>query len=120
MHNRQRGLTLIETLVALAILSAVVLSAYAMIAQSVRFAAVEQDRLIAGIVADNRAAETLLRSAPPELGELETSVEAAGRRWLVRQVVTEANEELLRVEISVTRAGDAQLLARIDTLRARQ
>lgn len=120
MRSRQRGLTLVETLVALAILSAVVISAYAMIAQSVRFASVEQDRLIAGIVADNHAAEALLRLAPPDLGERESSVAAAGRQWLVREVVTEASDELLRIEVTVAPGEDGQILARIDTLRAKQ
>ncbi len=120
MHSRQHGLTLVETLVALAILSAVVISAYAMIAQSARFAAAERDRLIGGIVADNHAAAALLRLAPPDLGEEEITVDAGGRQWTVRQVVVEANNDLLRIEISVTRAGDAQLIARIGTLRAKQ
>lgn len=113
----QEGLTLIETLVALAILAGVVLAAYAMVAQSARFAALEQERLIAGIIADNRAAEMLLRAAPPDQGEEATEVEAAGRRWMAKSLVTEAGEDLLRVEISVTRAGDEQVLARVDTLR---
>ena len=113
----QKGLTLIETLVALAILAGVVLAAYAMVAQSARFAALEQERLIAGIIADNRTAEMLLRAAPPDQGEEETEVEAAGRKWIAESLVTEAGEDLLRVEISVTREGDDQVLARVDTLR---
>lgn len=116
-RRAQKGLTLIETLVALAILAGVVLAAYAMVAQSSRFAALEQERLIASIIADNRAAEMLLRAAPPDQGEEAIDVEAAGRKWVAKSLVTEAGEDLLRVEISVTRAGDEQALARVDTLR---
>lgn len=107
-------MTLVETLVALAILAGVVLAAYSMTAQSVRFAAIEQERLIAGIVADNRTTETLLAAAPPSEGEELSEVEAAGRAWEVKRVVTDAGEDMLRIEISVMRAGDAQVLARVE------
>ncbi len=110
-------MTLVETLVALSILAGVVLAAYAMVAQSARFAAVEQERLIAGIIADNETAQMLLKAAPPDQGEEETEIEAAGRKWKARRVVTEAGDDLLRVVITVSRANDDQTLARVDTLR---
>lgn len=116
--RRQRGMTLVETLVALAILAGVVLAAYAMTAQSARFTALEQERLVAGVIADNQTTEMLLHTTPPGEGEEETEIGAAGRVWIARRVVTEAGEKLLRIEISVRRAGDAQTLARVDTLRA--
>jgi general secretion pathway protein I len=115
---RQSGMTLIETLVALVILAGVAIAAYAMVAQSTRFAAAEQERLIAGIVADNEATEALIRPAPPDQGEETSLVEVAGRKWSVKRAVTEAGEGLLRIEISVTRGADAQVLARVDALRA--
>ncbi len=111
-------MTLVETLVALAILAAVVLSAYAMMAQAARFVANEQDRLVAGIIADNLTTEMLARTAPPDRGEEEFEIEAGAREWLAKSVVTEAGEDILRVEFSVTRAGDAQILARVEALRA--
>ena len=117
MRNAQSGMTLVETLVALAILASVVLAAYAMTAQSARFAAVEQERLIAGIVADNQTTEMLLLAAPPDKGEDETEIDAAGRKWTARRVVSEAGEDLLRVVISVSRTGNAQVLARVESLR---
>ncbi len=113
----QRGLTLVETLVALAILAGVVLAAYSMIAQSARFAAIEQERLIAGIVADNQTTQTLLSAAPPSQGEEVTEIEAAGRKWTVTRVVTEASEDLLRVDIAVRGDGGVQILARVKSLR---
>lgn len=110
-------MTLVETLVALAIIAGVAIAAYAMTAQSTRFAAVEQERLIAGVIADNQATEMLLHAAAPDEGEEETEIEAAGRKWIARRVVTKASDELRRVEITVSRAGDDQVLARVDTLR---
>ncbi len=111
-------MTLVETLVALAILAGVVLSAYAMLAQSTRFAAIEQDRLIAGIVADNQTIEMMISQTPPDPGEEAQEVEAAGQRWLANRVVTEFGDDLLRITVTVSRAGEAQVLARVETLRA--
>lgn len=111
-------MTLVETLVALVILAGVVISAYAMIAQSTRFAATEQERLIAGIVADNEMVEMMIRPAPPDKGEEEEEIETAGRVWLVKRAVDDFGEGLLKITVSVSRTGDAQVLARNETLRA--
>ena len=110
-------MTLVETLVALAILAGVVLSAYAMLAQATRFAATEQERLIAGIIADNQAIELLVRPAPPDQGEEEETIEASDRQWRAKTVVTDAGEGLLQISVSVSRAGDAQVLARVEAAR---
>ena len=110
-RRSQEGFTLVETLVALAILASVVLAAYAMLGQSARFAAIEQERLVAGIIADNLTAEALIRPAAPDKGEEEREIEMAGRKWLARRAIDDAGEGLLRIEISVTRVGDAQVLA---------
>lgn len=114
----ERGMTLVETLVALAILAGVVLAAYAMTAQSARFAAIEQERLVAGIIADNEMTKTMIRPEPPDRGEEEVEVEMAGRKWLAKREVSDAGEDLLRIEIAVSRSGEAQILARVETLRA--
>ena len=113
----QKGFTLVETLVALAILAGVVLAAYAMLGQSARFAATEQERLVAGIIADNLTAEALIRPAAPDKGENEREVDMAGGKWIARTIVDDAGEGLLRIEISVSRLGDAQVLARVESLR---
>lgn len=111
-------MTLVETLVALVILAGVVISAYAMIAQSTRFAATEQERLIASIVADNAAIEMMIRPAPPDRGEEEEEIEAAGRVWKTKRVIEEFSDGIVRITVSVSRTGDEQVLARIETLRA--
>lgn len=116
-RRAQRGMTLVETLVALAILAGVVLSAYAMLAQAARFTATEQERLIAGVIADNQTIELLVRPAPPDPGEEEKTVLASDRQWRTKTVVTDAGEGLLQISVSVSRAGDAQILARVETIR---
>ncbi|HNS88195.1 MAG TPA: type II secretion system minor pseudopilin GspI [Parvularculaceae bacterium] len=116
-EHAEKGFTLVETLVALAILAGVVLAAYAMLGQSARFAAIEQERLVAGVIADNLTAETLIRPATPDMGEETLEIEMAGGAWIARRVIDDAGEELLRIEISVTRKGDSQVLARVESLR---
>jgi len=120
IDRAQKGFTLVETLVALAILAGVVLAAYAMLGQSARFAAIEQERLVAGIIADNLTAEALIRPATPDKGEEEYAIQMAGGKWFARRVIDDAGEGLLRIEISVTRFGDTQVLARVESLRPQQ
>jgi general secretion pathway protein I len=114
-RRASRGFTLVETLVALAILAGVALAAYSMTAQSARFAAVEQDRLIAGIIADNAMTGALIRPLAPQAGEESEEIEMAGRKWLAKRTVSEAGEDLLRIEIAVSAQG--QVLARVEALR---
>lgn len=118
--HAERGLTLIETLVALAILAGVVLSVYVVLGQSTQFAATEQERLIAGVVADNEMIGLLIRKVPPSQGEEENVVEMASRNWRVKRTVAAAGDDLLSIGVSVTRASDGQTLARIETLRSAQ
>src|SRR3990167_3641053 len=117
-RSLQRGMTLVETLVALVILAGVAISAYAMIAQAARFAAAEQEGLVAGTLADNEAVKLMIRQAPPDKGEEEADVDAANRRWRVKRAVDDFGEGLLRITVSVSRASDGQVLARVETLRA--
>ncbi len=117
-RRAQRGMTLIETLIALAILAGVVIAAYAMLAQGTRFAATEQERLVAGIVADNALIDELVLATPPDEGENEKSVSEAGRDWIARTTIARVTDEALSISVAVTRVGDAQVLARAETLRA--
>lgn len=114
----QRGLTLVETLVAMAILAAVSLSAFAMLSQGANFAASERDRLAASIVADNLMVEAMLKETAPDLGEDKGEVEFAGRIFEWSTVVSDSGEELRRIELAVRLQGSPQTLARIETVRA--
>ncbi|MFN3960118.1 MAG: type II secretion system minor pseudopilin GspI [Parvularculaceae bacterium] len=117
-RNAQRGLTLVETLVAMAILAAVAISAFALLSQGANFAASERDRLAASIVADNLVVEELLKSAAPDLGENSGEVAFAGRAFEWASVVSDAGAGLRRVELTVRLKGSPQTLARVETLKA--
>jgi general secretion pathway protein I len=113
----QRGLTLVETLVAMSIIAAVAIAAYALLGQGANFAASERDRLAASIVADNLLTEELLRQAVPDLGEDTGEVEFAGRVFEWSSAVTDAGEELRRIEYKVHIQGFEQTLARVETIK---
>lgn len=116
--DRQRGLTLVETLVAMAVLGLVVAAIMALIAQSARFVSSSQDRLLAGIVADNMMVEAMAEAAPLERGALEAQADYAGLRWIARQTVTETGVDgLVRIDIAVRGADTPQTLAAVTTLK---
>lgn len=114
----QRGLTLIETLVAMAILSLVVTAILGLIGQSSRFMSTSEDRVIAGVLVDNLMVETMAGAAPLERGEAESEIEFAGANWIARQTVNEIGVDgLVRVDLAVRRADSAQVLAAATTLK---
>ncbi len=116
-RKRQSGLTLVETLVAMAILAAVAISAYALLSQGANFAASERDRLAASIVADNLMVEELLRQAAPDLGEDTGETEFSGRIFEWSSIVSDSGEDLRRIEYVVRLQGSPQTLARVETVK---
>jgi len=116
--SAERGFTLVETLVALAALAFISMSAMAMAASSARFAADERERALAAVVADAMRVEALARRAPPDLGESEKVIETGGRRWRGAMVTREAGETLRTIEIAVYAEDGARALATAQSLRS--
>jgi len=118
-RKTQRGLTLIETLVAMAILGLVVTAILALISQSARFMSSSEDRVAAGILADNLMVEAMANAAPLERGEAEEPATFVGAEWMTKQTVTDTGVDgLIRIDIVVRRANSAQVLATATTLKA--
>jgi general secretion pathway protein I len=112
-------MTLVEVLVALAIMAAVAAAILALISQNTRFVAAAEDKLIAGMAADREIVEALAGSGPFERGAEELEREFAGRRFRVTRTVTELGvEKLLRIDIVVRDAAGRQALASATTIRA--
>src|SRR3546814_6674663 len=74
-----RGFSLIEMLVAVAVLSLVALALLNLAGENTRTALVVEENVLAGIVADNRAVEAML-AAPGELSAHAEGTESAGDR----------------------------------------
>lgn len=101
-----RGFTLVEVLVALAILAVALAAASRAAALMADSSVVLRERLLAGWVAQNRLAELRARRAWPSPGRSEGEAEQAGLRLLWRETVSPTpNVAFRRVEISVVAAG---------------
>jgi general secretion pathway protein I len=100
--RRSRGFTLIEVLVALAIVTvgmAALLSALSSSADSVSY---QRDKTFAEWVALNRLEEVRLALQRPQKGKSDGDVELAGRKWKWSQEVLETEVKgILRVDVSV-------------------
>lgn len=108
-QSAQQGFTLLEVMIALAILA--IASAGLLIASSgfVRQSSLMEQKVIAGWAADNWLTELRLASSPPSIGESRAEATLAGHRFLLK-AQTQATESphLVRVEI---RVFDAEALS---------
>lgn len=113
----QRGLTLVETLIALAIMASVVTAIAALVGQTAQQYSRTEDIVLASVLADNLLIEELARPDAPSEGEDEGVVEFAGREWAFVRRVGAANRELVQVTIDVRRTDSVSVLATATTLR---
>ena len=117
--NAERGFTILEMLVALAVLSLGAVALLNLSGENTRTASLLHDRLFAGIVADNRAVEALTSVDPPAIGT-QTGIERAGGqdwRW-IRAVTRTSDNGVLRISVTVMRpqggrAGAQAVLFRV-------
>jgi len=117
-RTNQKGVSLVETLVALAVMGFVVVALLALIGQNTRFAASLQERNLAGIAADNLMVEALVVPSALETGESDGEVSVGERTLGWRRVVGETGVDgVLRIEISVIDPASGQILARAATMR---
>lgn len=91
-----RGFTLIEILVAVAILAIAMAAVISGMARYTGEAAYLRDKTVAIWVAHNRMTEIQLTPAWPTVGESNGDVEMAGQKWKWRAVVKETQDDRLR------------------------
>ena len=120
--DREAGLTLIETMIALLILAGVAVSVMALVSQNTRFIAIAEQRLAARVLADNATIRELLRTNPGDRGETSEEISFAGVDWIVTQSIEEAGEGIDQLTVSVRLKTGAQArgqtLATVQTLKA--
>lgn len=116
--HRERGITLVETLVALAVMGFVIAGLLALVGQNTRFAASMQDRTYASIAADNLMVEAMTLQGATELGVIDGEIAVGDRVWAFERTVSETTvEDMVRIDIEITPVGGEQVLAHATTLR---
>jgi general secretion pathway protein I len=103
------GFTLVEVVVALAIVAIGMFAVFKTIGDTAHNVAYLRDRSFAAWIADNRITEIRLASEMPSVDETEGEVEFAGRQWhWVANVSQTQVENLRRIDVSVRREEDAE------------
>jgi general secretion pathway protein I len=99
---RRRGFTLIEILVALAIIAVALAAGMRALAQSTNSATLLKQRTLALWIAQNRLAEAQLASAGPAAGAREGEATQAGARFVWRELVSGTpNASFRKIEVTV-------------------
>lgn len=100
--DRIRGFTLVEVLIALAVVAVGLGAAVAVVNQSVYNAFDLQEKTLASWVAENKLAEIRAAAAVPDFDEADGDSELAGRQWRWTAEVKETGiENITRIEIGV-------------------
>jgi general secretion pathway protein I len=100
--KRARGFTLIEVLIALAVVAIALLALTRAASVQVQGFDSLRERTLAGWVAANALTETRLASAFPATGHSDGRMQLAARDWRwTRDVQATADEQIRRIDISV-------------------
>jgi general secretion pathway protein I len=113
-ERQSRGFTLLEILVALAVLAIALAAAFGLLGQSIDTAAALRDRTLAQWVAEDRLAwHQITRNYPP-IDTTEGTAEMGGRSWRWQeQVSATPAAKLRRIDITVTAASGKGPRARL-------
>lgn len=104
---REHGFTLIEVLVALAVIAIGLLAVLSVAARSTHVATTLQQRNFAGWVARNRLAHFRLAPEWPDTGETYGNVDFANRTWHWKAEVAETQDKALRrVTLTISLADE--------------
>ncbi|HVI34461.1 type II secretion system minor pseudopilin GspI [Phenylobacterium sp.] len=116
----EAGFTLLEMLVALAVLSLGALALLNLAGENTRQAGAVESRLFAGIVAENQAIEALTAPAPPALGQASGVASAGGQAWRwTRRVSRTADPAILRIDVRVAARPGALTAGEVTVFRGR-
>lgn len=117
-RTRSSGFTLIEVLVALAIVAITLIAGLQATAGMTRNAERQADRVLAQLCAENAMAKVRLSRQLPDVGDITTECEQAGRTLQLRLVVQPTpNPNFRRVEAQLSK--DALALLSLSTVVGR-
>lgn len=112
--ERTRGFTLIEVLVALAVIAIALTAVMQSFGQGVDTTIALRERTIAHWIAQNRLATHHVAHSWPSPDTSDGTVEMAGREWRWREVVaTTPDADIRRIEIEIRAAPDREALTRL-------
>jgi general secretion pathway protein I len=109
MHpeSRQGGFTLIEVVVAMAIIALGMMAVFRVVQDTVNNATYLRDRSFATWIADNRLVEMRLATALPSVDITSGEVEFANQNWRWTATVSQTPvDNLRRIDVRVRRASD--------------
>jgi general secretion pathway protein I len=115
MPHRQHGFTLVEVLVALAVLAIALTAVMRTMAQAIDATATLRERNVALWLAQNRLVEHHMRRDWPAADTKDGDTELGGAKWFWReQVSTTPEPAIRRIEITIRRqAGSEDTQARL-------
>lgn len=109
MSRRQQGFTLVEVLVALAVLAIALTAVMRTMAQAIDATATLRERHVALWLAQNRLAEHQMQRDWPAADTKDGDIEFGGEKWFWREQVSTTPEALIRrIEITIRRQADSQ------------
>ena len=104
-HKGTPGFTLLEVMVALAIVALGMMAVHAQLNRYAIGATIIENKVLASWIASNRIAELSVAPQWPNLGQTQDEVDYAGRTWIWRTQISETLiENLRRVDVSVALA----------------
>lgn len=116
-RKQQSGMTLIEVLVAFAILAGLSLSVLTLIGQNAQYMLIAEERMLASVAADNLLIGDLAVAATPPSGFFEGETTLANRSFVFTRTVTEIGNNAVFIEYSLRNETSPQTLARVSALK---